>query len=61
MRKTENRPVKKAQIQHQNDFFPEEDPGFSFVAGYTSWGFPYGTYEEDEEDTALLEEEDLPF
>lgn len=34
--------------------------GFSFIAGYTSWGFPYGTPEEtDEEDQASSD--DVPF
>lgn len=56
-----NKAARKKQKNH-DDFFPEEEPGFSFVAGYTSWGFPYGTLVEDEEeDTAPLKDEELPF
>ena len=37
-------------------------PGFSFVAGCTAWGFPYGTpVEENEEDPDSPEKEELPF
>ena len=39
----------------------EQAPGFSFVAGYTSWGFPYGVPEEPEEDHAPESDEELPF
>lgn len=60
MQKTKKK-SKQVQPQHQDDFFPEEYPGFAFVAGYTAWGFPYGTPTEGEEDTASPEDEELPF
>jgi hypothetical protein len=44
------------------------DDGFAWIAGYTSWGFPYGiTYEEMEENEANAlslnkeRDDDLPF
>lgn len=53
---------KQDQPQHQDNFFPEAYPGFSFVAGCTAWGFPYGTpVEENEEDPDSPEKEELPF
>lgn len=53
---------KQVQPQHQDDFFPEEYPGFAFVAGHTAWGFPYGTHmEEEKEDSDSPEEEEQPF
>lgn len=62
MKKNKKRPrqANQAPQKKRDDFFPEEEPDFSFVAGYTSWGFPYGTLVEDE-DTAPLKEEELPF
>ena len=37
-------------------------PGFSFVAGCTAWGIPYGTpVKENEEDPDSPEKEELPF
>lgn len=36
-------------------------PGFSFVAGYTSWGFPYGVPEESEKQDDPASDEELPF
>ena len=48
--------------QHRSDAFSSSDePGFSFLAGYTSWGFPYGTLAEDEMESSPTEDEDLPF
>lgn len=39
---------------------PESDSNFSFIAGYTSWGFPYGIEIEDDDADDICEE-DLPF
>ncbi len=59
-KKSEN--VKKQSHTRHSIPFLDEAPGFAFVAGYTSWGFSFGTLmEEDEEDTDSLEEDDLPF
>ncbi len=44
----------------QNDPLCESIDGFSFVAGHTSWGFPYGI-EESAEDAETFSGEALPF
>ena len=40
----------------------ESDETFAFIAGYTSWGIPYGvTWEEMESEKEELADEELPF
>lgn len=41
--------------------FDNQAPGFSFVAGYTSWGFPYGVPEASEGQKVQEADEELPF
>lgn len=61
MKKNGNQPRRSMPPQKNCDEFLDV-PGFTFVAGYTSWGFPYGTpAEKDEEDTAPLDDDELPF
>lgn len=36
----------------------EQDETFYFIAGYTSWGFPYGVTWEQAYEEGLLEEEE---
>ncbi len=43
---------------HNNDFEIEHDENFSFIAGYTSGGFPYGNMWEGN-DEELEEMEDV--
>lgn len=56
----QHRANRAAQHNADNDIFPKEEPGFSFVTGYTAWSFPYGTTIE-EDDAAPSEDEALPF
>lgn len=46
--------------KHHANAAPTENEDFSFIAGYTPWGFPYGIQREDAgwEDSGL---EELPF
>lgn len=61
--------MKKKEIQPRQFMPPQKKldesldvPSFTFVAGYTSWGFPYGTSaEKDEADPAPLDDVELPF
>ncbi|HJB23406.1 MAG TPA: hypothetical protein H9946_04570 [Candidatus Jeotgalibaca pullicola] len=39
------------------EFNSESNEDFFFIAGYTSWGFPYGTSWEEAEEQRILEEE----
>lgn len=48
---------KKKKNENLN-FELEQDESFSFIAGYTSWGFPFGTTWE-ETDVEPDEEEDV--
>lgn len=36
----------------------EQDENFYFIAGYTSWGFPYGITWEEAAEHGLLDEND---
>lgn len=49
---------KKRRNKHNNcDFEIEQDENFSFIAGYTSGGFPYGNPWEETDDEWNEEEE----
>lgn len=48
----------KRKIYNNNEFEIEQDENFSFIAGYTSGGFPYGTTWE-ETDMEPAEGEDV--
>ena len=50
----------KRQRGRANDC-DSQAPGFSFVAGYTEWGFPYGVPEVSEEQDVPSTDEELPF
>lgn len=56
MSKNKNKRQKKKN--YNIDFEIEQDESFSFIAGYTSWGFPYGTTWE-ETDLELDEEDEV--
>jgi hypothetical protein len=34
--------VKIASPRDLQEIYKDSDPAFAFIAGYTSWGFPYG-------------------
>lgn len=62
MKKNKNHPHRSGTSPQKNCDEFLDAPGFSFVAGYTAWGFPYGTpVEENEEDPDSPEKEELPF
>ena len=43
-----------------DDPYPDSDATFAYIAGYTSWGFPYGvTWEEIEEEPPWIDDEDI--
>ena len=43
-----------------NDLYQDSDETFAFIAGYTSWGFPYGvTWEEIGEKPPWIDDEDI--
>lgn len=48
---------KKGRKYRSNDVEIEQDENFSFIAGYTAGGFPYGTLWEESD--MELEEEDI--
>lgn len=50
----------RRQHGHAN-IFDSQAPGFSFTAGYTEWGFPYGVSEASEEQNVLSIDEEIPF
>lgn len=56
MKKNRNE-KKKGRKYRSNDVEIEQDENFSFIAGYTAGGFPYGT--PWEESDMELEEEDI--
>lgn len=56
MKKNRNE-KKKDRKYRSNDVEIEQDENFSFIAGYTAGGFPYGT--PWEESDMELEEEDI--
>ena len=58
--KKQHRSHYTARPNTDNDLFPDEDPGFSFIAGYTAWGFPYGTVAEGD-DAVPAEDEEFSF
>ena len=46
-----NKRIRRERNKEKNnnsfDFYPDSDENFAYIAGYTSWGFPYGvTWEE---------------
>lgn len=42
------------------DPYPDSDDTFAYIAGYTSWGFPYGvTWEEIGEEPPWIDDEDI--
>lgn len=62
------RKQKQLKKEQQAEALKTFDDGFAFIAGYTSWGFPYGiTYFEMEENEANSTpinhkwDDDLPF
>ena len=44
-----SRQKKKAKKQELDDLLSDSDENFCYIAGYTSWGFPYGTTWEEAE------------
>lgn len=43
--------IKRRKKQNIQDYEIEQDENFSFIAGYTSGGFPYGnTWEESDDE-----------
>ena len=43
-----------------DDPYPDSDETFAYIAGYTSWGFPYGvTWEEIGEEPPWINDEDI--
>ncbi len=43
-----------------DDPYPDSDETYAYIAGYTSWGFPYGvTWEEIGEEPPWINDEDL--
>ena len=56
MKKNRNE-KKKGRKYRSNDVEIEQDENFSFIAGYTAGGFPYG--KPWEESDMELEEEDI--
>ena len=42
------------------DPYPYSDDTFAYIAGYTSWGFPYGvTWEEIDAEPPWIDDEDI--
>jgi len=43
-----------------DDLYPDSNDTFAYIAGYTSWGFPYGvTWEEIGEEPPRIDDEDV--
>ena len=43
-----------------HDLYPDSDDNFAYIAGYTSWGFPYGvTWGEIDEKPPWIDDEDI--
>ncbi len=43
-----------------DDPYPDSDETYAYIAGYTSWGFPYGvTWEEIGEEPPWINDEDI--
>ena len=43
-----------------DELYPDSDDTFAYIAGYTSWGFPYGvTWEEIGEEPPWIDGEDI--
>lgn len=64
--KAKARPARRALEAAEEEAarrIPElEHPDFEFVAGYTSWGFPYGTPRKTQtEEAGWLVPDDVPF
>ncbi|UCD80190.1 MAG: hypothetical protein JSW26_01790 [Desulfobacterales bacterium] len=42
------------------DLYPESEETFAYIAGYTSWGFPYGVnWEETGEQPPWIDDENI--
>ena len=46
--------------EESDDLYPDSDETFAYIAGYTTWGFPYGvTWEEIGEEPPWIYDEDI--
>lgn len=49
---------KSSRKKRQRYSEPEQDDTYYFIAGFTSWGFPYGVTWEQAYEDGIMEEED---
>ncbi len=52
---------KKSKVKQEDIFEQDCDENFAFIAGYTTWGFPYGILGDEVEADVDIENEELPF
>lgn len=55
------RTKKKSNKKQEDIFYQDCDENFSFIAGYTSWGVPYGIMRDEVDADVDIEDEELPF
>lgn len=56
---------RKKKRQWDEEELPDSNEEFAFIAGYTSWGFPYGIrwdeVQDEEKQEEMISYEELPF
>lgn len=52
--------VSRKRKNIREEYQQDEDTFIPFIAGYTSWGYPYGILEAEEEDIEA-DSDELPF